>query len=223
MHAAGLSDTTHKITVPVPAAVPVAPATLNRLQDRHPKRCMMELYHDAGDDSILNDHLCACMPGFCEAFLYFGISCLILKARECRGRLTSPGMLFIQQIGTFPVWCNFIANWYKNEHPTWPQSKFPPKKINPCAWSQHFSEKNPFNRLLMQLLRTVLDSLSSCLMLNSRSPWHEPSLDFKQFLEQQKSQCLLMLGIVEQLISLPCTSSHLSPCAVKWEMVPFLA
>lgn len=60
---------------------------------------MIELYHDVEDDSILNDHLHACVLGFCGAFLFVGISCLILKARECRGRPTSLGMLFIQQTG----------------------------------------------------------------------------------------------------------------------------
>lgn len=42
----------------------------------------------------------------------------------------------------------------------------------------------------MQLLLIILDSLSSCLMLNSSSLWHEPSFYsmFEQCLEQRSEQ-----------------------------------
>lgn len=42
---------------------------------------MIEPYYDIEDDSILSDHLHACMLGFCGALLCFGISCLILLSK----------------------------------------------------------------------------------------------------------------------------------------------
>lgn len=59
------------------AAVSATLAALGRLPECCPKRHTIELYHDAEDDSVLNDHFHACMPCLGH-FYFFGISCLIL-------------------------------------------------------------------------------------------------------------------------------------------------
>lgn len=61
------------------AAVSATLVALGRLPECCPKRHTIELYHDAEDDSVLNDdHFQACMLCFCGAFLFFVIFCLIL-------------------------------------------------------------------------------------------------------------------------------------------------
>lgn len=78
----------------------------------------------------------------------------------------------------------------------------------------------------MQLFLIILDSLSSCLMLNSSSLWHEPPFysTFEQCLEQQSlSLCLQTLGIMEQLIYFLSLLHILFPIpsAVTWKLLHF--
>lgn len=78
----------------------------------------------------------------------------------------------------------------------------------------------------MQLLLIILDSLSSCLMLNSSSLWHEPVFcsTFEQYLKQQSlSLCLQTLQIMEQLIFFPPPNILPHPQRRNMEIVPFLA
>lgn len=72
-------------------------------------------------------------------------------------------------------------------------------------------EKN--NRQLMQLLLIILDSLSSCLMLNASPLWHEPAFysHWNRAEQQRPSVFLQMLGIMNQSPSSPLHIPPLCP------------